>query len=193
MIWGMKINLEEGLLHPVRFLPSPHWDERPAKTIIDMVVIHAISLPPGQWTPHYIEQFFCNQLDVSAHDYFKTIASLRVAAHLLIDRQGQITQFVPFIKRAWHAGHSCFEGRSNCNDFSIGIELIGTDEIAFEDSQYRTLAEVLHLLMIAYPAIRTERIQGHSDIAPGRKTDPGPFFDWTYLKTLLSSHIGNTV
>lgn len=181
----MNIDAESGLLYPARFLSSGHCNERPPATTINMVVIHGISLPPGQFTSGYIEQFFCNQLPVTADPYFQTIADLRVSSHLLIDRRGAIVQFVPFTKRAWHAGQSYFKGEANCNDFSIGIELIGTDDIPYEESQYSMLATILPLLMKAYPAIVPERIVGHSDIAPGRKTDPGPSFDWAYLNHLI--------
>jgi len=154
-------------------------------TVIDMVVIHGISLPPGQFLNDSIEQFFCGKLDYSAHPYFSTIKELRVSAHLLINRHGMVTQFVPFSKRAWHAGQSFFQGRVQCNDFSIGIELEGTDELPYEKEQYAALAEILQLLMGAYPAITRERVVGHSTIAPGRKTDPGSQFDWAYLDCLL--------
>jgi AmpD protein len=178
----LKIDLETGLLTPAIYLPSTHYNERPLDTAIDMVVIHGISLPPAQFGGGEIEQFFCGKLDFSAHPDFESIKDLCVSAHLLINRQGQITQFVPFNKRAWHAGVSSFQGRTGCNDFSIGIELEGTDEIAYEKIQYQTLAKVIQVLLSVYPNITRERIVGHSDIAPGRKTDPGPSFDWELLK-----------
>jgi len=133
-----------------------------------------------------VRQLFTNSLDPDEHPYYREIQGLEVSAHLLIDRLGQITQFVPFDKRAWHAGRSCYDGRENCNDFSIGIELEGTDETPYTDAQYRVLAQVTRALMTAYPAITPQRICGHSDIAPGRKTDPGPAFDWTCFRQLLS-------
>ncbi len=181
----MNIDLSTGLLDPARrHLVSKHCDARPANTVIDMIVVHSISLPPGEFGSDAIEQFFCGQLNFSAHPYFKTIANLRVSAHLLIDRAGKITQFVPFSQRAWHAGKSFFQGREQCNDFSIGIELEGTDDIPYEKIQYAQLANVIQQLMKAYPAITRDRIVGHSDIAPGRKTDPGAVFDWKYLDSL---------
>lgn len=165
---------------------SPHCDERPEKVEIDMIVIHGITLPPGQFGTNFIEDFFCGKLDYSLHPYFLTIKDLRVSSHLLISRVGEITQFVPFSKRAWHAGQSIFQGRTNCNDFSIGIELEGTDDLPYEKEQYHQLAKVIKFLMKTYTKITPERIVGHSDIAPGRKTDPGPNFDWGYLKELIS-------
>lgn len=180
----MKID-NNGLLTPIRYLASPHCDERPENTAIDMVVVHNISLPPKKFGTGAIEKFFCGELDFSQHPYFETIKELRVSAHLLINRQGEITQFVPFVKRAWHAGKSFFQGREWCNNFSIGIELEGADDLPFEKPQYEQLAKVIHLLKEVYPNISRERIVGHSDIAPGRKTDPGPEFDWKYLDCLL--------
>lgn len=188
LICGMaNLNIDplSHLLDPVCFLDSPHCDERPSDMPIDMIVIHGISLPPGEFGTGAIDQFFCGVLDVTTHPSYAVIASLRVSAHLLISRTGVITQFVPFDKRAWHAGTSSFQGRDCCNDFSIGIELEGTDECAYETIQYETLANVIHLLMNHYPHITYERIVGHSDIAPGRKTDPGPCFDWSNLHALL--------
>lgn len=181
----MKINAETGLLTPAYYAPSQHCDLRPDNTTIDMVVIHGISLPPNEFGNEAIEAFFCGKLDHSAHPYFATIKDMRVSAHLLIDRQGKITQFVPFFKRAWHAGESTFQGKTQCNDFSIGIELEGTDEIPYEPIQYQQLAKVIGSLREIYTGISRSRIVGHSDIAPGRKTDPGPHFDWKYLDCLL--------
>lgn len=182
----MKVDAANGLLTPCQYLASPHWDNRPENMPIDMVVVHGITLPPGEFGSGAIEQFFCGKLDVTQHPYFLTIAELKVSAHLLIHRTGQITQFVPFTKRARHAGVSLFQGRENCNDFSIGIELEGTDELPYEKKQYEQLANVIKLLMQTYPDITRERIVGHSDIAPGRKTDPGPAFDWHHLDCLLN-------
>jgi AmpD protein len=141
-------------------------------------VIHSISLPPGQYGGPYIDTFFLGQLDIDAHPYFTEIAALQVSAHLLIDRDGIVTQYVPLDRRAWHAGKSEFRGRSNCNDFSIGIELEGLDTDIYTDAQYLALAEVTRAIMQAYPGIGVDKITGHSDIAPGRKLDPGPGFDW---------------
>jgi len=169
----------------VRRLPSPNFDERPEADAPELVVIHSISLPEGEFGTAHVEALFCNCLDVAAHRSFADIAPLEVSAHALIARDGTLTQFVPFTKRAWHAGASCFDGRERCNDFSIGIELEGCDWQPFEDCQYRCLAALLRVLMAAWPAIHRGRIVAHSDIAPGRKTDPGPHFDWRKLERLL--------
>ena len=157
---------------------SPNHDERPTNTDIDLLVIHAISLPPEQFGGGYIEQLFTNCLAVEDHDYFAEIEQLRVSAHLLIDRAGHLTQFVPLNKRAWHAGESQFCGREVCNDFSLGIELEGSDHQPFTEQQYEQLARVTQLIQQQWPHITPAQIVGHSDIAPGRKTDPGPQFDW---------------
>jgi AmpD protein len=182
----MKIDLKTGLLDEATYAPSPNCNTRPDDTI-DMIVVHGISLPPAQFGSKDVENFFCGTLDFTAHPYFDTIKHLKVASHLLIDRQGVITQFVPFHHRAWHAGISSFQGRNECNDFSIGIELEGTDDIPYEKIQYQRLAEVIIALRSVYPAITRERIVGHSDIAPGRKTDPGDVFDWLSLDCLLTA------
>jgi len=181
----MQIDIMTGLLSGVKFLQSPHFNARPEQTNIDMIVIHGISLPPNQFGAHFIEQFFCGSLDASLHPYFETIQNLRVSSHLLITREGSITQFVPFHQRAWHAGESRFQGRAQCNDFSIGIELEGTDDTLYEKVQYEQLVAIIRVLQKAYPRITRERVVGHSDIAPGRKTDPGKSFDWRYLDCLL--------
>jgi AmpD protein len=183
----VKIDTISGLIVPVRYLPSNHCDERPEGVDIDMIVVHNISLPPGEFGTGAIEKFFCDELDFSQHPYFLTIADLKVSSHLLIDRRGVITQFVPFSKRAWHAGKSFFKGRECCNDFSVGIELEGTDNLPYEKIQYEQLTHVINLLMNAYPEIARDHIVGHSDIAPDRKTDPGPAFDWKYLDCLLNT------
>jgi N-acetyl-anhydromuramoyl-L-alanine amidase len=183
---NFKINLVSGLLEPVNYQFSPHHDERPQGTGIDMIVVHGISLPPGEFGSHAIVAFFCGQLDTGSHPAYADIAALRVSAHLLIRRTGEIIQFVPFSKRAWHAGESSFQGKGRCNDFSIGIELEGTDHVPYEQTQYQQLYQVITLLRQAYPAITQDRIVGHCDIAPGRKTDPGPIFDWDYLKGKLA-------
>ena len=166
--------------------PSPNCDARPAGTVVDLLVIHNISLPPGEFGGPWIDDLFLARLDPEAHPYFRAIAGVPVSTHLLIRRDGRCVQYVPFGERAWHAGASCFAGRERCNDYSIGIELEGTDDRPFEASQYRALAEVTRALMAAYPGIRPERITGHSDIAPGRKTDPGPHFDWDRFLALLA-------
>ncbi len=160
---------------------SPNFDQRPDGCDIDLLVIHNISLPPGEFAGDYIEDFFHNRLNSDKHPYFKQIAGLRVSAHILIRRDGDIVQFVPLNQRAWHAGESVFDGCSRCNDFSIGVELEGSDDQNFTDAQYRALIQVSQEIRKCYPNITRERVTGHSDIAPGRKTDPGPHFDWQRL------------
>jgi len=159
-------------------VPSPNCSDRPNGMAISLLVIHNISLPPGEFGGPWIDQLFLNRLEVGVHPYFADIAHLRVSAHLLIRRDGQLIQYVPFNRKAWHAGQSCFEGRESCNDFSIGIELEGCDDQPFSDQQYVALVQVTRELREAYPELTPARIVGHSDIAPGRKTDPGPCFDW---------------
>jgi AmpD protein len=169
--------------------PSPNFDERPDPADISLLVIHCISLPPGEFDNPYIDRFFCNQLEPDAHPYFKEIFRMTVSAHLVIKRGGEVVQYVPFDKRAWHAGQSIYAGREKCNDFSIGIELEGTEQIGYTDEQYRQLAEVVNALLTAYPTLSSRRITGHSDIAPGRKTDPGASFEWKRLYDLLESPV----
>jgi len=166
-------------------MPTLNFDDRSDPEDISLLVIHCISLPPGEFGNHYIDQLFCNQLDPDEHPYFKDVYQLKVSAHLLIKRDGSCVQYVPFNKRAWHAGKSAYEGREQCNDFSIGIELEGTELVDYTDQQYVQLAEVVHVLLAAYPKLSTRRIIGHNDIAPGRKTDPGASFDWQRLWGLL--------
>ncbi len=170
-----------GIIEPARQCPSPNCDARPDGAVPEMLVIHGISLPPGEFGGPEIEALFTNTLDFDAHPYFRDIRGLEVSAHLLIRRDGSVVQFVPFTERAWHAGESHFRGRHRCNDFSIGIELEGEDETAYEDRQYEALQAVLRALFEAYPAISAREIAGHCDIAPGRKADPGPAFDWLRL------------
>lgn len=177
----------EGWLRGAERRPSPNRDARPADTVVDLLVIHNISLPPGEFGGPWIDDLFLARLDPEAHPYFSAIAGVPVSAHLLILRDGRCVQYVPFGERAWHAGASCFAGRERCNDYSIGIELEGTDDHPFDPLQYRALAGVTRTLMAAYPGIRPERIVGHSDIAPGRKTDPGAHFDWDRFLALLDS------
>lgn len=179
--------IHDGWLDNARRVISPNCDARPEGTAIDLLVVHGISLPPGQFGGDDIEKLFCNCLDPQAHPYFAGIAHLRVSAHLLIRRDGEAVQFVPFHARAWHAGRSAFAGRTACNDFAIGIELEGTDDTPYSDAQYLRLAETAQALMAAYPGIDRHRIVGHSDIAPGRKTDPGPAFDWPRFFGALTS------
>ncbi|MBC7182140.1 MAG: 1,6-anhydro-N-acetylmuramyl-L-alanine amidase AmpD [Marinobacter sp.] len=176
---------ETGRIPYARWCPSPNFGPRPEDADISLLVVHNISLPPGRFGGPEIEDFFCNRLDHSAHPYFRTIEGIQVSAHLLIRRDGTLVQFVSLLDRAWHAGRSCFDGEEECNDFSIGIELEGTDEIPYTPEQYRKLAEVTDLIMAAWPEITTGRITGHCDIAPGRKTDPGPAFDWQYFRAVL--------
>ena len=182
----MKLALKQHVLDGVRFVESPNHSERPQGLSINLLVIHNISLPPGEFGTHCVEELFCNKLDCSVHPYFKQLEDLQVSAHLLIDRAGVLTQFVPFDRKAWHAGKSSFQGRENCNEFSIGIELEGTDTEKFTASQYESLISVTRLLMQAYPELTVDRIVGHSDIAPGRKTDPGPCFDWALYRSGLT-------
>ncbi len=166
------------LLTSARQSTSANQNDRPTDKI-SLVVIHNISLPPGEFNNHYIEQFFTNQLNFDLHPYFKTIKNLQVSAHLLIRRDGSVIQFVPFDKRAWHAGVSSFNGQDNCNDFSIGIELEGTDNLNYETVQYQSLRTTLKQLKTHYPI---QAIVGHSDVSPGRKTDPGDAFNWNEIK-----------
>lgn len=170
---------DPGWLSAARRVPSQNCDERPAGETVQLVVIHAISLPPKEFGGPGIVQLFTNCLDPAAHPYFREIQGLRVSAHLLVRRDGELIQFVSCSRRAWHAGASSWRGRENCNDFSIGIELEGCDQLPFEDVQYRTLNRVLAELRQRYPIAA---VVGHSDIAPGRKTDPGPCFDWRRLR-----------
>ncbi len=165
-------------LSEVKVVPSPNCNDRPNPSDIGLLVIHNISLPPKQYGGGFVQQFFQNKLPVSDHPYFSEICSLEVSAHFLIERLGQVTQFVPLEKRAWHAGVSEYCGRDNCNDFSVGIELEGCDDEPFTEEQYRALIGLTRQIQSLYPAITKSQIVGHSDIAPGRKTDPGPCFDW---------------
>jgi AmpD protein len=181
----LKLDARTGWLTQVRCVPSPNCDERPPGSAIELLVIHGISVPPGKFGGDYIDRLFTNRLQSEAHPCFEEMASLRVSAHLLIRRDGSLTQFVPFHLRAWHAGVSHFGGRERCNDFSIGIELEGTDTVAYTARQYRRLATVTRLIMRYYPAVTPARVVGHSDIAPGRKTDPGPAFDWKRFRRSL--------
>ncbi len=170
---------------PARRVESPNHDERPGDGGIEAVIVHAISLPPDCYGGRYVEQLFCNRLDVGAHPYFEQIAGLRVSAHFLVERAGGIVQFVPVARRAWHAGESRCLGRERVNDFSVGIELEGCDHESFTLAQYATLAALVRGLRRDYPQLGDDRLFGHSDIAPGRKTDPGPRFDWDRLRALL--------
>ena len=177
--------IHDGWLHNARKLPSPNQDERPNGEI-SLLVIHCISLPPGEFGTENIDRLFCNRLTPEGHPYFCTIADLKVSAHLLINREGSMTQYVPFHRRAWHAGISIFDGRGRCNDFSIGIELEGTETVPYTEAQYRCLTDVTRILLRHYPQLTRQRIVGHCDIAPGRKTDPGESFDWSLYHDLLT-------
>ncbi len=175
----------EGWLAGALRRPCTNFDARPPGTEIDLLVIHNISLPPGEFTGDWIDDLFLNRLDPNAHPYFEPIARVRVSAHLLIRRDGQLIQYVACAQRAWHAGTSCFQGRERCNDYSIGIELEGTDLIPFSDAQYRVLIDCTRRIQRRYRAINAERITGHSDIAPERKTDPGAAFDWARYRAAI--------
>jgi len=185
------VNPETGLIVPARQCPSPNRDARPAGACLDMIVIHGISLPPGRFGGGEIEALFLNELNWDAHPYFGEIRGLEVSAHLLIRRDGELIQFVPFGERAWHAGESSFRGRACCNDFSVGIELEGEDETPYDERQYAVLAAVLQALTTAFPRITAREIAGHCDVSPGRKSDPGPAFDWPRLYDALGEHIEN--
>ena len=185
----MQLDPANGWCQGVRHRPSPNFNTRPDGEI-SLLVIHNISLPPGQFGTGKVQAFFQNTLDASEHPYFEGIRELKVSAHFLIERDGEITQFVSCLDRAWHAGVSSFEGRETCNDFSLGIELEGTDELPFSDAQYQSLIALTLQLQAAYPSITPHRICGHSDIAPGRKTDPGPAFDWMRFRDALQ-HTGD--
>lgn len=182
----MTIDASTGLLQGVRQVLSPHRDARPAGIHPELIVLHGISLPPGEFGGAWIDRLFCGDLPADAHPYFATLAGARVSAHLLVSRDGVLTQYVPFDYRAWHAGVSSYQGRAACNDFSIGIELEGTDELPYADAQYVRAAALITILCRTYGSLSRERVVGHSDIAPGRKSDPGPAFDWRHLRTELA-------
>ncbi|MGE8540258.1 1,6-anhydro-N-acetylmuramyl-L-alanine amidase AmpD [Acinetobacter sp. ANC 3813] len=179
-----SFQVRDGILDGARQVPSPNYNQRPEHTEIQLLVVHNISLPPSQFGGGYIEQFFQNQLDWSVHPYFQSIEGMQVSAHLLILRSGEVLQFVNFKDRAWHAGRSSYLGQKECNDYSIGIELEGSDDLPFEQAQYDALTAVTACLQRAYPKLQ-QHLAGHSDIAPGRKTDPGPFFDWSKFRAQL--------
>ena len=179
------MEIENHLIKNIKYIRSPNFNERSQNSSIKLIVIHAISLPPKEYGGDYVENFFLNKLKISDHEYFKEIKDLKVSSHLYIKRDGEIIQFVPFDKRAWHAGESSFNGEFDCNDFSIGIELEGSDCDNFTDHQYQVLIDVTKQLMNEYPDVKKNSIKGHSDIAPGRKTDPGGKFEWTrYLSKI---------
>ncbi len=178
------LHIRNGWITNIRHIPSPNHSPRPSRCPIQLLVIHNISLPPGEFHAHYIHQLFCNTLDPSAHPYFATIHELRVSAHIFIERNGTMTQYVPFHLAAWHAGQSAFQGRTQCNDFSIGVELEGSDHTPYEIAQYDSLVTLTLILQHHYPEMK--HICGHSDIAPERKTDPGPAFRWHYYRQHLA-------
>jgi AmpD protein len=183
---ALTIDVGRGLIAPARHVPSPNQDARPPGATIDLVVVHGISLPPGEFGGPWVERLFTNTLPPDEHPFFATIAELRVSAHLFIRRDGRLVQFVPFHARAWHAGASVWRHRVACNDYSVGIELEGDDGVAYEALQYQRLAEVVAALGRAYATLAPEAVTGHSDIAPGRKTDPGPLFEWPRLDACLA-------
>jgi N-acetyl-anhydromuramoyl-L-alanine amidase len=181
----ISIDPATGLVAGVRQVLSPHFDERPAGTLPVLLIVHGISLPPGEFGGPWIDRLFTGNLPADAHPYFKEIEGLRASAHALIRRDGQIVQYVPFGARAWHAGKSEYRGRAACNDFSIGVELEGAEGIAYTDMQYAALAALTAALLAAYPSLPADAIAGHSDVAPGRKSDPWPVFEWQHFRALL--------
>ncbi|WLQ11411.1 1,6-anhydro-N-acetylmuramyl-L-alanine amidase AmpD [Hahella aquimaris] len=180
----------QGWLSLVKRMPSPNFNQRPTDAEISLLVVHNISLPPAQFRGEFVCDFFLNRLDCAAHPYFREISHLQVSSHLFVRRDGEVIQFVSLHDRAWHAGRSSWLGRDNCNDYSIGVELEGADDIPYEAIQYRQLARIAKAVRKAFPLITTDRVVGHSDIAPGRKTDPGPEFDWPKLRKLMSNEEG---
>ena len=181
----IDVDTATGLLADARQVLSPNCDDRPNGCQPDLIIIHGISLPPGEFGGPYIDQFFTNCLAQDEHEYFSEIVGLRVSAHLVIRRDGELVQYVSVHRRAWHAGESCFERRHACNDYSVGIELEGVDDEHYEDTQYSKLAALVAALLKAYPSLSSQRIVGHSDVSSGRKTDPGPAFDWEHFGRLL--------
>ncbi len=184
---SLRIEPATGLLVGARQVLSPHFDARPPGVLPELILVHGISLPPGEFGGPWIDRLFTGHLPPQVHPYFRTLAIGRVSAHAVIRRDGQIVQYVPFGERAWHAGPSEYRGRSACNDFSIGLEMEGTDDLPYTDLQYDRLAALIAALLSGYPSLSTEHIVGHSDVAPGRKTDPGPAFDWGRLRARLGA------
>jgi AmpD protein len=183
----MQVDVDTGLLCGARYVASPNCDARPEGIETSLIVVHGISLPPGDFGGPWIERLFTNTLPLDVHEYFAQIGSIKVSSHLVVARGGELTQYVKFTERAWHAGLSSYEGRQACNDFSVGVELEGTDTLPYEPVQYQVLAQVVCALCAAYPALSKDRVVGHSDIAPGRKTDPGPAFDWPLARRLIKA------
>jgi AmpD protein len=188
--FGVRVDINSGLMQSVRQVASPNCDARPSGVEADLIVVHGISLPPGDFGGPWIDRLFTNSLPLDMHPYFAEIDGLRVSAHLVVARDGGLTQFVKFNDRAWHAGDSRYDGRAACNDFSIGVELEGVDTIPYEAAQYETLAAVVAALCDAYPRLSPDRMVGHSDISPGRKTDPGPAFDWERARRSVNAACG---
>jgi len=186
----VAVDVGRGLIAPARQVPSPNQDARPPGASIDLVVVHGISLPPGTYGGPWVERLFTNTLPADEHPFFATIADLKVSAHLFIRRDGEIVQFVPFHARAWHAGASAWRHRVACNDFSVGIELEGDDDAAYTAAQYGRLAAAIAALGRAYATLAPDAVTGHSDVAPGRKTDPGPHFDWPRLRAGIAAARG---
>ncbi len=185
----ITIDVESGLIPAARQVPSPNFDDRPPECEPDLIIIHGISLPPGEFGGYWIDRFFTNCLDASSHPYFCEIADMKVSSHLLIRRDGELVQYVPLSKRAWHAGPSNFEGRDCCNDFSIGIELEGIDTLAYTDAQYDGLGDLIVAMRTSIATLADAPVVGHCDVAPGRKTDPGPAFDWARLRSRLADGV----
>jgi AmpD protein len=183
----LQVDLKSGLMRGARQIDSPNHDSRPTGVEVDLIVVHGISLPPGDFGGPWIDSLFTNALPAEAHPYFSEVGSLRVSSHLVVARNGAVTQYVAFTERAWHAGKSVYRGREACNDFSMGVELEGTDTLPYEDAQYDAFAAVVAALCDAYPRLSPHRMVGHSDIAPGRKTDPGPAFDWPRARRLIAA------
>jgi N-acetyl-anhydromuramoyl-L-alanine amidase len=181
----IRIDAKTGLALGVRQVLSPHYDARPAGVTPDLIIVHGISLPPAEFGGPWIDRLFTGSLPPEVHPYFAAMAVGRVSAHALIRRDGEVVQYVPFGERAWHAGRSEYQGRAACNDFSVGIELEGTDDSAYEAAQYESLAALIRGLLAAYPTLSRERVVGHSDVAPGRKTDPGASFEWERLRASI--------
>ncbi len=184
-----NIDIKTGLMLDARICLSPNHDERADENDMSLIVIHNISLPPNEFGGDGIDQLFTNQIDKNEHPFYEEIVELRVSSHLLIRRDGEVVQYVPFHKRAWHAGVSQFLGRDVCNDFSIGIEMEGTDFEPFTDDQYEVLEQTIKALLETYPSLKPDAITGHEHIAAGRKTDPGPYFEWDKLSTALKAKL----
>lgn len=185
----IRIDVESGLIPEARQVPSPNCDDRPPGCEPELFIIHGISLPPGEFGGQWIDRMFTNSLNPDAHPYFMEIADERVSSHLLIRRDGELVQYVSLWKRAWHAGASCYQGRDRCNDFAIGIELEGVDTMTYTDRQYEVLCNTIRTIQKAIPSLATASIVGHSDVAPARKTDPGPAFDWQRFNARMSGVI----